>query len=73
MGGAMMALAHDAKRVTGDVDSHIRKGRDALTRAVAEVAGEEGLSKHWLNEAVTMRYLPQDPDRASGTSTATRI
>ena len=24
VGGAMMALAHDAKRVTADVDSHIR-------------------------------------------------
>ena len=34
----MMALAHDAKRVTEDVDSHIRRGRDALTRAVAEIA-----------------------------------
>ena len=63
VGGAMMALAHDAKRVTEDVDAHIRKGRDAVTRAVAELAGEEGLSKYWLNEAVTMRYLPEDPDR----------
>ena len=63
VGGAMMALAHDAKRVTDDVDSHIRTGRDAVTRAVAEIADEEGLSKHWLNEAVTMRYLPKDPDR----------
>ena len=63
VGGAMMALAHDAKRVTADVDSHIRRGRDAVTRAVAEIADEEGLSRYWLNEAVTMRYLPEDPDR----------
>ena len=55
VGGAMMALAHDAKRVTEDVDSHIRRGRAAVTRAVAELADEEGLSKYWLNEAVTMR------------------
>ena len=34
-----------------------------MTRAVAELADEEGLSKYWLNEAVTMRYLPEDPDR----------
>ena len=61
--GAMMALAHDAKRMTEDVDSHIRRGRDAVTRAVAEIADEEGPSKHWLNEAVTMRYVPEDPDR----------
>ena len=46
LGGAMMALAHDAKRVTEDVDSHIRRGRDAVTRAVAELADEEGLSKY---------------------------
>ena len=63
VGGAMMALAHDAKRVTADVDSPIRRGRDAVTRAVAEIADEEGLSRYWLNEAVTMRYLPEDPDR----------
>ena len=68
----MMALAHDAKRVTADVDSHIRRGRDAVTRAVAEIADEEGLSRYWLNEAVTMRYLPEDPDRATGRSTPTR-
>lgn len=36
--GAMMALAHDAQRVTNDVDSHIRRGRDAVTKAVAEIA-----------------------------------
>ena len=29
VGGAMTALAHDAKRVTEDVDSHIRRGRAA--------------------------------------------
>ena len=63
VGGAMMALAHDAQRVTDDVDSHIRQGREAVTRAVAEIADEEGLSRHWLNEAVTMRHLPEDPDR----------
>ena len=63
VGGAMMALAHDAQRVTDDVDSHIRRGRDAVNRAVAEIAGEVGLSKYWLNEAVTLRHLPEDPDR----------
>ena len=56
VGGAMMALAHDAQRVTDDVDSHIRCGRDAVNRAVAEIAGEVGLSKYWLNEAVTLRH-----------------
>ncbi len=63
VGGAMMALAHDAQRVTDDVDSHIRHGREAVTKAAAEIADEEGLSKYWLNEAVTLRHLPEDPDR----------
>ena len=63
VGGAMMALARDGKRVTADVDSHIGRGRDAVTRAVAEIADEEGLSRHWLSEAVTTRYLPEDPER----------
>ena len=63
VGGAMMALAHDAQRVTDDVDSHIRQGREAVTKAVAEIADEEGLSRYWLNEAVTLRHLPEDPDR----------
>ena len=45
VGGAMMALAHDARRVTDDVDSYIRHGREAVTKAAAELAGEEGLSK----------------------------
>ncbi|MCY4601942.1 MAG: hypothetical protein OXF27_18720 [Acidobacteria bacterium] len=34
-----------------------------MTRAVAELADEEGLSKYWLNEAATMRHLPEGPDR----------
>lgn len=63
VGGAMMILAHDAARATDDVDSHIRRGRSAVTKAVAEIGDEEGLGKYWLNEAVTLRYLPQDPDR----------
>ena len=45
VGGAMMALAHDAERVTDDVDSHIRHGREAVTRAAAELADEEGSGK----------------------------
>ena len=65
VGGAMMALAHDAQRVTDDVDSHIRRGREAVTKAAAELAGEEGLSKYWLNEAVTLRHMPQEPDRGA--------
>ena len=32
VGGALMILAHDAARATDDVDSHIRRGRSAVTK-----------------------------------------
>ena len=63
VGGAMMALAHHSERATEDIDAHIRKGRRAVNKAVQEIATEEDLSRYWLNEAVTMQHLPQDPDR----------
>ena len=43
VGGAMMILAHDAPRATNDVDSHIRRGRRAITKAVAEIGDAQGL------------------------------
>ena len=67
VGGAMMILAHDATRATNDVDSHIRRGRGAVAKTVAEIGDEEGLGKYWLNEAVTLRHLPQEPDRRERT------
>ena len=63
VGGAVMALAHQATRVTRDVDAWIREGRAAVKTAAKEVAREENLSEHWLNEAVTARHLPESPDR----------
>ena len=63
VGGAMMLLAHGASRVTADVDCHVRKGFIAVTNAARAVAKEEDLHPYWLNQAVTMRHLPQTPDR----------
>ena len=63
VGGAMMMLAHSVSRVTTDVDCHIRKGFMAVTNAARAVAKEEDLHPSWLNQAVTMRHLPQTPDR----------
>ena len=62
VGGALIALAHDNSRTTTDVDSHIREGRLAVKAAAAAIAEEEGLSRYWLNEAVTIRHLPESPD-----------
>ena len=57
--GAMMALAHDAKRVTEDIDSHIRRDRDAVTRAVVKIAddGRRG-SEQALAERGSDHELP---------------
>ena len=62
VGGAAVALAHNAERTTDDVDGYIRRGSEAVSKAAREIAEERGLSKYWLNDAVTMRHLPSDPD-----------
>ena len=61
--GAMMALAHDA---TGDRErrlAHPRSDRDTLTRAVAEIADDEDLSKRWAERGSGHALPAQDPDR----------
>ena len=64
VGGAVMALAHDVNRITHDVDSWIREGRDVVMAAARAVAQEDGdLGDYWLNEAVTMRHLPERADQ----------
>ena len=44
VGGVMMALTHDARRVTTSTPTFATAGR-RVTKAAAELAGEEGLSK----------------------------
>ena len=44
-----MAPTHDAKRVTEDVDSHIRRRRDAVTRVVAEIADEHSVTGNHID------------------------
>lgn len=61
VGGAAMALAYDAERITRDVDALITGDHDAVTIAAADVAGELDLPRSWLNEQATA-YLSSQED-----------
>ena len=63
-GGAAMALAYDAERLTRDIDAAILHGHNAVMNAVRAVAGARGWPSTWLNEQATT-YMPQVPDRHS--------
>ncbi len=63
-GGAAMALAYDAERLTRDIDAAIIHGHNAVIDAVRAVAGDRGWPSTWLNEQATT-YMPQIPDRHS--------
>ena len=63
-GGAAMALAYDAERLTRDIDAAITHGHNAVIDAVRAVAAARGWPSTWLNEQATT-YMPQIPDRHS--------
>ncbi len=60
-GGAAMALAYDADRVTRDVDGLIIEGHGPVMAAAQAAASELGLIRGWLNEGVSV-YLSSEPD-----------
>ena len=62
VGGAAMALAYDARRLTRDVDAVFRPSHE-VRRAVARVGSRHGLAEDWLNDAVK-GFLP--PGRPRG-------
>ncbi len=61
VGGAAMALAFDARRVTRDVDAVFAPKLD-IYQAAKEIAEEQGLPQSWLNDAVK-GYLVKEDER----------
>jgi Nucleotidyltransferase of unknown function (DUF6036) len=61
VGGAAMALAYNASRVTDDIDG-IFVPRDVVLAAAREVAAERGLDEHWLSDGVRQMMPPVDDD-----------
>lgn len=62
-GGAAMALEHDARRATQDVDGLILQGHGAVTAAAHRAADELHLERGWLNEGVSVYLSTVDTDR----------
>lgn len=60
VGGAAMALAYRADRVTDDIDGTFEP-RDVVLDAAAAIADQNGLHKHWLSDGV-LQLLPPIPD-----------
>ena len=63
-GGAAMAFAHNADRLTRDIDAAISQGHGALMEEVRAVARSRGWPTTWLNEQATA-YMPPTEDRHS--------
>ena len=64
VGGAAMALAYEADRLTRDIDAAIVEGHGPLLEEVRAVARERAWPTTWLNEQATA-YMPPAPDRHS--------
>ena len=56
VGGAVMALAFDRERITGDIDARIDAGHGALVEAVHEIAAERGLADELAQRAGGERH-----------------
>jgi hypothetical protein len=61
VGGAAMALAYDASRVTGDIDATLLP-RDVLLDAARAVAETERIDPRWLSDGVLQLMPPRGDD-----------
>ena len=64
VGGAAMALAYGADRLTRDIDAAVIEGHGPLLAEVRAVARERAWPTTWLNEQATS-YMSPVPDRQS--------
>lgn len=64
VGGAAMALAYDARRITRDIDALVQPHIAVLAEA-RQVARDLGLPDHWLNEQASVYVSPLEDDQAS--------
>lgn len=62
VGGAAMALAYDARRVTRDIDA-VFQPKEEVYAAAATVAARHDLPDDWLNDGVK-GFLPGDDPQA---------
>lgn len=60
VGGAAMAVAYDARRVTRDVDA-VFAPKQAVYDAARSIAARQGLDEDWLNDAVKAFLPGADP------------
>ncbi|MDE0264758.1 MAG: hypothetical protein OXJ37_20315 [Bryobacterales bacterium] len=66
VGGAVMALGFDSRRLTHAVDALIREGHGPVTDAVLSVARHRGWSDSWLNEQAASA-MPRGSDTRART------
>jgi hypothetical protein len=61
VGGAAMALAYNASRVTEDIDGTFEP-RDVILEAAQAVADAKGLGPRWLSDGVLQMMPPRSDD-----------
>lgn len=61
VGGAAIALAHDSRRATRDIDG-VFEPKTAICQAASEVAQRLALPPGWLNDAVKGFLAGSDPE-----------